>query len=125
MLNALLTSCHTPCLRLELLQFILHLDDAVVWTRDRLMGALELAEEVCHEALDFEEAAPVRRVTFAETLLDGDAVADHLHRVTVNDSNSNSNSNSNARRNSIPNALRADQRSPQATPDLHSPPSAS
>ena len=45
-LVALVSSFHKPSLRLELLQFALRLDDASLWSVDRLAGALELAEQV-------------------------------------------------------------------------------
>ncbi|KAH8049477.1 hypothetical protein JL720_15572 [Aureococcus anophagefferens] len=37
-LSSLVAACRTPNLRLELLQFVLGLDDADAWTRDRLLG---------------------------------------------------------------------------------------
>ena len=45
-LAALASSFHRPSLRLELLQFVLGLEDAAAWSVDRLAGALELAERV-------------------------------------------------------------------------------
>ena len=42
----MVSSFHKPSLRLELLQFALRLDDASLWSVDRLAGALELAEQV-------------------------------------------------------------------------------
>ena len=49
MLANLVSSCHAPNLRLELLQFVLGFDDAKTWTRDRLLGALELAQQAVDE----------------------------------------------------------------------------
>ena len=62
-------SCHAPNLRLELLQFVLGFDDAKTWTRDRLLGALELAQQAVdeqHAASGDAPRRPKKRVSFSE-----------------------------------------------------------
>lgn len=61
-LSSLVAACRTPNLRLELLQFVLGLDDADAWTRDRLLGALELAQQAVDDGAPL---APRKRVSFA------------------------------------------------------------